>query len=87
MELSQEQAANVKPTYKIVITKRFPERKQEREYQTVAESGNERDQGKIYDYVTYECFEMVERNIFQQETDDLDLTAVILAVNHLEDNR
>lgn len=51
------------------------------EWKQVADSGNPRDGGAQYDYVPSEGTKEV--SIYEQEVDDLDLAAVIRAVNRM----
>lgn len=53
------------------------------EYQRVADTGNPRDGGIVYEYVNVVKRLNDNRDIYEQEVDSLDLPAVIRAVNGL----
>ena len=53
------------------------------EYQRTADSGNPRDGGPVYEYVTLEKSNPYERVRLLQEVDKIDLPAVIKALNKL----
>lgn len=67
--------------YKIVITKIDKKEFIDREYQKIADSGNERDDGAIYDYVEFPNTKSVESEVYTQKVEDLDIKQVIDAVN------
>lgn len=54
-----------------------------RSYEKIADTGNQRDSGAIYDYVTYDDTQFLETNILTQEilSEDLDIKQVIKAIN------
>jgi hypothetical protein len=53
-------------------------------WERVADSGNERDKGPIYDYAPIEEIQIDTTVVLQQNIDELDLTAVIKAVNGIK---
>lgn len=57
-----------------------------REYQRVADTGNKRDNGAVYEYVEFKDTEKVETVIFKQEMPEgkFDLVEVIKAVNSIK---
>ena len=70
--------------YKIVITKIEKRDIIDREYQKVADSGNERDDGAVYDYVEFPSTKIVESEVYTQKVEELDIKTVIDAVNSKE---
>jgi hypothetical protein len=55
-----------------------------REYQRVADTGNERDNGPVYDYAICPTTTLVETEILKQEiTEDIALKEIIRAINNL----
>jgi hypothetical protein len=50
------------------------------EWKHVADSGNERDNGAVYDYVSAPIVRPHERVILHQQVEQLDVNAVVLAV-------
>lgn len=68
--------------YKVVITSSEKVDSIDREYQKVADSGNERDKGPVYEYVEFPKKKTVTTEVYAQQVDDLDLKKVIDAVNH-----
>lgn len=54
-----------------------------RNYEKISDTGNQRDNGAIYDYVTYDDTQFLETNILTQEilNEDLDIKQVIKAIN------
>ena len=69
--------------YQITIKKITPETRVRKEYQQIADSGNSKDGGAVYDYVTCEVTEDKEITILEQKVDDFDLKLVIRAINKL----
>jgi len=74
--------------YKITITKTEDIETTLKSYQKVADSGNERDDGPVYDYVSHEDTERRETTILEQELtseqwQDGKLERIIAAVNDL----
>ena len=69
----------------VKITRVDVETRTSREYQQVADTGNERDGGRVFAYVPCEKQERVERVLLHQQIDDgaFDLDDVIRAVNGL----
>lgn len=56
-----------------------------REWKQIADTGNEKDGGKVYDYVTYPTTGTTETAVLTQETTDenLDIKNIIKAINGL----
>lgn len=52
-----------------------------REWLKVADSGNPRDQGAIYEYVDSERSEAESHLLLKQELENIDIVAVIKALN------
>lgn len=52
-------------------------------YQKVADSGNPRDGGAIYEHIPLAGVENVERKVLTQEVETIDLPSVIRAINNL----
>jgi hypothetical protein len=69
--------------YKITIQKIEKVHSTETSYEKIADSGNERDGGSVYGYVEYPSEKNAETSVFNQTVDDLDLQAVIKAVNNI----
>jgi predicted transcriptional regulator len=69
--------------YKIEITHVEQVNRQDRSYEKVADTGNERDGGPVYEYVTFDAVKNIERKVLEQVVDNLDLAAVIKAINGL----
>lgn len=69
--------------YTITITRSDEVDAVRREWKQVADTGNERDDGAVYEYVTYNGVEHESVDILKQEilNEDLDIKAVIKAVN------
>lgn len=71
--------------YKITITRKTTWREDEQEYKKIAETGNPNGGGPVYGYVKKEnALKAVETDILTQTVSDLDLTAVIKAINKME---
>lgn len=69
--------------YKIIITKFEEVNRTRNEYVKVADSGNERDGGSVYDYVPNTTVEKREITILEQSIENLDMPAVIKAINNI----
>lgn len=69
--------------YQITIEKVEKKEAVGREYQKIADSGNERDGGPRYAYVEFPSQKVIETTILRQSVEELDLAAVIKAVNNL----
>lgn len=69
--------------FKITITETRTETQPRKEYRQVADTGNPRDGGKVYEYVAADLPTTVQRDVLTQEVETLDLAAVIKAVNNL----
>lgn len=71
--------------YKITITKTEEVEVIEKEYQKVADTGNERDDGAVYEYVMSPSIKQKETTVLIQSLDEeeLDLKAVVKAINRL----
>lgn len=70
--------------YLITIKEKTIEEFTESTYEKVADTGNEKDGRSIYDYVKHPSTRTIEREVFSQEIDDLDLVEVIKAVNKIK---
>lgn len=66
--------------YRIRIVKIEEVEKTEQEYQLISETGNERDNGKVWGYVPYKKIKNVETEVLNLETENLDITKVAKAV-------
>lgn len=64
-------------SYKIEVTEIVEEHEERREYQKVADSGNPRDGGAVYDYVPLVRFVTKEREILKLQVQKIELGAVI----------
>lgn len=69
--------------FRIEITETRTETKRRKEYQLIADTGNPRDGGRVFDYIEADLPTEVRRAVLTQEVDTLDLGAVIKAVNNL----
>lgn len=69
--------------YRVEITKVDTVPDVKREWKQVSDKGNPHDGGAIYEYVTYDGTQRVEREILKQEVETCDVAAVIRAVNGL----
>lgn len=72
--------------YKIVITKEEVVKTKKREWEKTADTGNEQDNGPVYDNVYYEAEETKITTMYEQRTENLDLKAVIDAFNKAPQN-
>lgn len=70
--------------YRIEITHVTKEEVSGKEYHRVADTGNPRDGGPVYDYVPCDKVAEHRRTVLLQEVASLDIAAVIRAVNGLE---
>lgn len=71
--------------FRITITKVEREEWSKKEHQKVADSGNTRDGGPIYEYVAAPPeARKVETTVYSQETEVADIRTVIAAVNGLK---
>ena len=70
--------------YKITIEKIERYRDRCQTYKKVSDTGNERDDGPVYDYVEYEDECVKETDILKQEVEDMDVIKVIKAINGIE---
>ena len=69
--------------YRIKITKVEYEDCVTSEYEKIADSGNEKDDGAVYDYVEHPDSKLVETDMLSQTVVDLDFPAVIKAINKI----
>ena len=69
--------------YKIVITKIEEKEVEEKEYQKIADEGNERDGGPVYGYVPRTIKTTEETTILKQVVSELELSDVIKSINQL----
>lgn len=69
--------------YRVTITEITSEKRPTREYEKLADTGNDRDGGAVYGYVETEWWLRTEREVLKQEVEALDVAAVIRAVNNL----
>jgi hypothetical protein len=69
--------------YKIEISKVEQVNVKKQSYEKVAETGNKRDSGPVFEYVPFDTVETRETNVLTQQVEDLDLAAVIKAINKL----
>lgn len=66
--------------YRVEITEMTTHPVDKREWKKVADSGNERDQGAVYDYVAYPDFEVERRVVLLVEQEAVDITRVVQAL-------
>ena len=72
-------------TFKIVITETITRIEDEQEYKKLADSGNQSDGGAIFGYVLKPSVTKTKEHIvLHQEVEDLDLIAVIKAINGIK---
>lgn len=69
--------------YKVKITRVEIRKSMETEYKKIADTGNEKDGGAIYGYVENPQEVKEEQEILSQEVSEIDLFAVIKAVNKI----
>jgi len=67
--------------FEIIIKRQEIVTKVEGTYQKVADTGNERDRGAVYDYVNHEVTKEIEVEVYRQKVDSLDLAQVVAVVN------
>jgi len=70
--------------YRVLIEKIDTVKGTSREYQKVADSGNKHDKGPMYDYVTFESESTKTTKVLEQHVEQIDMAAVIKAVNGLQ---
>jgi len=70
-------------SYRILIKKTGEKKTTDSQYKKISDTGNEKDQGPIYGYVEYEKTIKFETDIYDQTIDEIDINAVIKAVNRL----
>lgn len=73
-------------SFRITVTEIKQTKVVESEYQQIADSGNKRDEGAVYGYVDHEVVKDISTEVYRQESEDLDLVAVINAVNKKKEN-
>jgi hypothetical protein len=66
--------------YEVTIKRVEAVEERDREWKQVADSGNLKDGGPVYDYAYAPIVRQRERVILQQQVDQLDVNAVVLAV-------
>jgi len=70
--------------FKIEIIRIEKEKFEDQEYKQVADTGNERDSGPVYEYVPSGTkIREIETTILEQTVEELDLHSVIRAINGL----
>lgn len=70
--------------FRIIIEEIKREKYTKKEYQKVADTGNERDGRGVYEYVSTEDERDVITKVLEQVRDDIDLPEIIKAVNELD---
>ncbi|HJQ07968.1 MAG TPA: hypothetical protein VJ836_00640 [Candidatus Saccharimonadales bacterium] len=70
--------------YKITIVKEEIITEVEKSYEKTSDTGNKRDNGAVYEYISHPVTKTVEKQVLQQRVDDLDMAHVIKAINGLE---
>jgi len=70
--------------YKITIIKLDTKKVVEEEWEKIADTGNEGDNGHVYGYVEKNTERKIEETILEQTLDDIDIPKVIKALNNLE---
>lgn len=68
----------------VTITEIKETEKPTREYMKIADSGNPKDNGPIYEYVTTTNYVKEENDVYRQAFDELDVTKVVNACNSAE---
>lgn len=69
--------------YQVTITKIEEGEGFSSTYERIADTGNERDGGPVYAYVKKPTINTDKKVVFEQTLEDLDVTAVIRAVNKI----
>lgn len=69
--------------YKVNITKVETVETTGREYQKISDTGNEEDNKSVYAYVSCIKEKEIYTDIFIQECEEIDISAIIKAVNKL----
>ena len=69
--------------FKITVIETKSEVFNRREYQKISDTGNKEDNGIKYGYVNSEVTEDVETTLLEQNIEDIDLPAIIKAVNKI----
>jgi len=69
--------------YQVTITKIEEGEGFSSTYERIADTGNERDGGPVYAYVKKPVISTNKNVVFEQTLEDLDVTAVIRAVNKI----
>ena len=67
--------------YEIKIVKKEKYNTTDKSWEKIADTGNEKDNGSVYDYVETEVTREKEENVYTQHVEELDLKGVIDAVN------
>ena len=68
-------------SYKVTIEKIESLPTTQRDWKVIADTGNPKDGGRVYDYVTYPSTETKTTRLLEQQVEQLDVLAVIMAVN------
>jgi len=77
------------PRYEIVVKKIEHKDYVEKKYEKIADTGNEKDDGPVYDYVELPITKKFDTEIYRQsiDSDDFDLKAIIDAFNGVNSNQ
>ena len=67
--------------YKVTIRKIETEVKRTKEYQKVSDSGNEKDNGAVYDYVGDTKTVEKEVLVYNQDLEELDIPELVVFIN------
>ena len=67
--------------YEIKIVKKEKYNTTDKSWEKIADTGNEKDNGSVYDYVETEVTREKEEAVYTQHVEKLDLKEVIDAVN------
>lgn len=73
----------VKIIYRIKISKIETVKHIARTYEKTSDTGNKEDEGAIYQYVEYPTTKEVVTTVLKQEKEDIDISAIIKAINNL----
>ena len=71
------------PRFEITIKRIESVNVTRQEWKQVADSGNKRDDGAVYEYVGYPDVQDADTLILQQSVKELDIPAVIKAINNI----
>lgn len=73
----------IKTIYKVKISKIETVNHIGRTYEKTSDTGNKEDKGAVYQYVEYPTTKEVITTILKQEKEDIDISAIIKAINDL----